>query len=62
MAKRVHWDDDQIESLAQAFVRVRLQDPIITVRPILRKVQEETLEFPYQKFGNCLFRYLSPLP
>lgn len=41
--KRIYWDEDQIESIAAVFVRLRSHDPFITVRPLLKKAQEECL-------------------
>jgi hypothetical protein len=51
---RIHWDDDQIESLAQAFVRLRLKDPLITVRPLLKRVQEECLVPEQRRALACI--------
>jgi hypothetical protein len=43
MKTRIKWNEDEIESLAAAFVRLRSKDPFITVRPLLTKSQEECL-------------------
>jgi hypothetical protein len=41
--KRISWDEDQIESLAAAFVRLRGHDPFVAVRVLLKKAQDECL-------------------
>lgn len=41
MKERVHWDEDQIESLAAAFVRLRSQNLFISYSQLLDQAQEE---------------------
>jgi hypothetical protein len=41
--KRIHWDEDQIESLAAGFVRLRSHNPFAPYGKLMDKAQEECL-------------------
>lgn len=43
MKTRVHWDEDQIESIAAAFVRLRTKEPFVAYTKYLAKAQEECI-------------------